>query len=296
MKASSKLANTIFIASLVLLVLNDWYLKQIFSNDFTGKLSDFAGLFALPFFLTALFPGKMKWWYSFTLVFFVFWKSALVQPLIDALNHIGLPVHRTIDFTDCAALIVLPFSYYVFSRSKVYPLKPALLNVIACFSALAFVATSMPPGNMVYVNDINKEYHFDFSKHELIKRINKFQVEAVNKLNNYGNGKADFNSQTGVFYYHEQKDTVAVLLDYEKLKNQDTILFKTTYAAMDIMGDDKISALKVLKVKMFVLKSAKGDQREGAIKFFEYHIIKDLEKKNAIDLNDHPNLSEKTRE
>lgn len=296
MKTSSKLANPLFIVAMLLLVLNDWYLKPTFSNGFTGKLSDFAGLFALPFFLSALFPGKVKWWYSFTLVFFIFWKSVLVQPLIDVLNHIGLPVHRTIDFTDYIALIVLPFSYHLFNRSKVYSLTPALLNIIACFSTLAFVATSMPPGDMVNVNDINKEYHFEFSKHELIKRINKFQVEAVNKLNNYGNGKADFNSQTGVFYYGEQKDTVAVLLDYEKLKNQDTILFKTKYAAIDIMGDDKTSTIKLLNIKMFVRKSAKGDPRENAIKFFEHNIIKDLKKENSIDLNDYPNLSKKTRE
>jgi len=278
MNIKQKLANPLFIASVALLVLNDWYLKQTFSNSFTGKLSDFAGLFALPFFLSALFPGKVKWWYSFILVFFVFWKSALVQPLIDAFNRIGLPVHRTIDFTDYAALIALPFSYYLFNRSKVYSLKPAFLNIIACCSALAFVATSMPPGKMESFNNIDKEYHFDFSRHELIQRINKFQVEAVNKLNNYGNGKADFNSQTGVFYYNKQKDTVAVLLDYENLKSQDTILFKTTYAAMDITGDEKGSSIKLLSVKLFIRKSFNGDHKQEAIKFFEYAVIRNIRK------------------
>src|SRR5690242_9724683 len=114
MKTLSKLANPVFIIAVLLLVVNDWYLKTAYGNALTGKLSDFAGLFALPFFLSALSPSKAKWWYSLTLVLFVVWKSELVQPVINALNHIGIRVNRTVDYSDFIALLILPLSYYAF--------------------------------------------------------------------------------------------------------------------------------------------------------------------------------------
>lgn len=45
-KRSEILASPGFLISLSLLLCNDFVLKPTFSNQFTGKLSDFAGLFA----------------------------------------------------------------------------------------------------------------------------------------------------------------------------------------------------------------------------------------------------------
>jgi hypothetical protein len=46
-----------FLGCLFVLLFNDFVLKQQIHNGLTGKLSDFAGLFVFPLFLTALFPN-----------------------------------------------------------------------------------------------------------------------------------------------------------------------------------------------------------------------------------------------
>ena len=54
------LASPAFIASLALLVINDAALKPLLHNAFTGKLSDFAGLFALTLFAATLWPRQRR--------------------------------------------------------------------------------------------------------------------------------------------------------------------------------------------------------------------------------------------
>jgi hypothetical protein len=68
--AKHKLGSPVFITAVLLLIANDWYFKQTFHNGLTGKLSDFAGLFAFPFLLSALFPRKIKLVYFVTLYAF----------------------------------------------------------------------------------------------------------------------------------------------------------------------------------------------------------------------------------
>lgn len=280
MKAIQKLGNPIFIISLLILVLNDWYLKQTFSNSLTGKLSDFAGLFAFPFFLSALFPQKVRRVYVFTMLFFLIWKSPLVQPIIDILNGVGIPTHRTIDYTDYLALAILPFSFFIFNKSALYALKPIFINGIIIFSSLAFMATSMPPGENGNFTNLNKNYTFNFSKRELIARLNLLQVEYVHDLNKYGPAKADFDSKTNVFYYKDdykkEKDTIAVLLDYEKIKDADTIRLRTLYAQMNISGNDATSNLKLLSLRGYIKKAGKGSYETKAIKYFERFVVKPL--------------------
>jgi len=101
-----------FLAGLSLLLLNDFILKQRFHNGFTGKLSDFAGLFVFSLFCAAFFPRLKTSLYILTALSFIFWKSTYAQPLIDELNLL-LPfrISRTVDITDLTALLVLPISY-----------------------------------------------------------------------------------------------------------------------------------------------------------------------------------------
>jgi hypothetical protein len=272
-KSTQKLGNPVFIGSVLILVLNDWFLKQTFSNTLTGKLSDFAGLFALPFFLGALFPKNAVKMYIVTAMLFIAWKSAFIQPFIDFANGIGLPIHRTVDYTDLIALIILPFSFYLFNKSRSYFLKPVFLNIIMVFSALAFMATEMPPGAYRKFESIDKTYTFNFSKRELITRVNALQVEYVHDFDRYGNGKVDFDSKGQYFYYRNKKDTVAILLDYEKVNDTDTIKL-TRYANVSISGNNESSALKLLSLYQFVPKSYKGDPKEKSIKFFDKYVIR----------------------
>ncbi|WP_407515804.1 hypothetical protein KFZ70_00460 [Tamlana fucoidanivorans] len=101
----------LFLISVILLLLNDFFFKYYFHNYLTGKLSDFVGLFAFPYFISLLFKSKIKPIYILTGILFLFWKSSLSQSVIDYLNGVGIGINRVVDYSDFIALLVLPFSY-----------------------------------------------------------------------------------------------------------------------------------------------------------------------------------------
>jgi hypothetical protein len=275
MNERQKLGNPIFIFSVFILILNDWCLKQAFSNELTGKLSDFSGLFAFPFLLSAILPRRAIKVYVFTSLIFITWKLPIVQPFIKGLNNLGIPVGRTIDYTDYAALIVLPFSFYIFNRPTVYSLKPIVLNGLVILSSLAFIATSMPPGKNEKFVGINKTYSFDFSRRELISRLNMVQLEYVDAINKYG-AQVDFDSKKNIFHFKDRKDTLAMILDYEKIKDTDTISLHTSYAEINISGSGNSSNLKLLSIYKFVPWASKADYKAKAIRVFERSIIRKI--------------------
>jgi len=293
--AKHKLGNPVFMTAVLLLIANDWYLKQTFHNNLTGKLSDFAGLFAFPFFLSALFPRKTKLVYFFTLLFFIVWKSPLMQPVINALHGAGIPIYRTIDYTDYIALISLPLSFYQFIKPVVHQIRPVILNMLMVCCLISFIATTMPPGAYTRFNDINKIYTFDFSKRELVSRINALQLDYVHEFNkyvqdnnkrNYGTlfkdtARVDFDSRSNIFYYSSslsknKRDTLAMLIDYEWVKDVDTIVLKTMYANLNISGNSNTSQLKLLSLNNYVRKSEKGDHKKFAIEIFEKFTLKKI--------------------
>jgi len=286
MASRHKLAHPIFIISVLILVLNDWYLKQIFHNGITGKLSDVAGLFDFPFLLAAMFPNRAKVMYAFTFFIFIVWKSVLMQPIIDGLNNFGIPVHRVIDHSDYITLLVLPFSSYVFNKSAIYALKPILLRALSGFSILAFVATSMPRGVYTKFESINKTYSFNCSKRELVARVNSLQMEYVHDMDKYAhqdNNGLHFDSKTNMFYYTPsykgaKRDTVARILDYEMVKDTDTIRLKTSYADIAITGNDKTSELKLIGISRYVRKSEKGNHLQKSTALFERFVVKKISK------------------
>ena len=100
------------------------------------------------------------------------------------------------------------------------------------------------------------------------------QLEYVRDVNKYGNGKADFDSQTNMFYYPEKKDTIALILDYEKVKDTDTIKLRTSFAEINISGSNASSELKLLSVSQFVPRSGAKDYKAKAVSFFEKYVIR----------------------
>jgi len=91
--------------------------------------------------------------------------------LIDSWNNLGvLNIYRTVDYTDLAALVVLPIAYFFDAdiqrkkavKSSLHPILPILVSTVA------FVATS-------YRTDvgINKNYSFELPKDSLINKINR---------------------------------------------------------------------------------------------------------------------------
>jgi len=276
MIAKQKLGAPAFITAVGILVLNDWYLKHTLANTLTGKLSDLAGLFAFPFFLSAFFSHRKVSIYVFTGLLFVAWKSPVVQPLIDIFNSLGIPVHRTIDYSDYLALIILPFSFYIFNRAKVDSMKPLVLNTTVVLSSLAFMATAMPPGKYTSFVEIDKTYTFNFSRRELISRLNMIQLEYLDDFNKYG-GQADFDSKTNIFHSQGKKDTLAMILDFEKVKDADTIILRTSYAHVSISGNDSGSQMKLLSLYCFVPRAQQGKYKDKAIKFVEKNLVKKIQ-------------------
>ena len=131
------------IAALALLVLNDFALKPLLHNALTGKLSDFAGLFALTLFAATLWQqhSRLAAWAiaaSFTL-----WKTSYAQPLIEALNAVSpFPFGRTVDLTDLIALPIIPVAVWTAPRVAPWPLPKLLQLGLVAFALIAFTATS----------------------------------------------------------------------------------------------------------------------------------------------------------
>jgi hypothetical protein len=162
------LSNPVFILSVILLLFNDFILKPYFHNFITGKLSDFAGLFAFTAFGIAVFPKQKKVFSILVILFFVFWKSLLVQPLIDLWNSINVyHVGRTVDYTDLIALPLVWVAYRFCSRGNRMVFKKYLTVPVALLALFSFCATSYQ-----HVYQIDKSYEIALSKKEVIEKLN----------------------------------------------------------------------------------------------------------------------------
>jgi hypothetical protein len=82
-RAQAILTSPGFLLASGLLLLNDWVLKPAVGGWWTGKLSDFAGLYAFPLFWCAFFPRRRRTVFATTAVGFLVWKSSLSAPLLD---------------------------------------------------------------------------------------------------------------------------------------------------------------------------------------------------------------------
>lgn len=276
MTGTNKTGHPLFIICVFVLILNDWYLKPVFHNTLTGKLSDFAGLFALPYLLSSLLPKHTLKIHVWPGLIFIVWKSELAEPLIALANSLRIPVSRTIDFTDNVALVSLLLSYFTLKSSFTLNIKPILHKALVVVSCLAFVATSMPPRENRTFTQIDKVYPFDISKRELVSRLNMVQTREVYKINK-GSGKVDFNEDSNIFYFQGSTDTLALLLDYRNIHNVDTIRLKTSLADIMITGDDRKSELKLLTVYKTVPLYSDKDYRTKTIREFEKRIVKRIE-------------------
>lgn len=162
-----------FLIGLFLLLLNDFILKDLYGNWFTGKLSDFAGIFIFFLFWTAIFPKFEKTIFVLIGIFFVFWKSSYSQFLIDDWNALNLMrISRVVDYTDLLALLILPLAFRV--RRQEVPVKrlrfsPVLPLAVASF---AFIATSKEPQTCFDENEV--VYFIEYSSRDsLISDLEK---------------------------------------------------------------------------------------------------------------------------
>ncbi len=106
------ICNPLFITALIILVINDHLLKEIYHNWWTGKLSDIAGLIVLPLFLS-YFCRRLSLNIILSGLLFVFWKSPYSQELIDFYNEFAIiQISRVVDYTDLLAVFSLAIVYW----------------------------------------------------------------------------------------------------------------------------------------------------------------------------------------
>lgn len=269
------LGNPVFLMAVVILLLNDFIWKYTFSNDLTGKLSDFTGLFAFPFFFSALWPRHRMAIHVFTAIFFIYWKSGASGPLILLCQSVKLPIQRTVDVTDNMALVSIVLSYH--SGNKTYSIPVFARKIVMVITCFAFMATSRLQHTATDFVSINKSYVFDCNRKNFISVFNSVQMKEIAKYNS-GMGIIQFNAEDNIFHTPGKKDTLARMLDYEKVKNQDTIFYNTSYASLLITGSDRNVAVTVLRIRADVPRGYTKDFRDKAIKTFEKRVIRKLRK------------------
>jgi hypothetical protein len=145
--AASHLLTPIYIGAVAVLVLNDHVLKHAVPGFVTGKLSDFAGLFAFAVFLSVAIRRQIVAIHAAIAIAFVAWKSPLSDPLIGVWNAtLLLRIGRVVDYSDLVALSVLPLSM-AYLRREWWGIAPraARTAMMAVISLVVFTATSHLP-------------------------------------------------------------------------------------------------------------------------------------------------------
>lgn len=168
-----------FVASVVLLLANDLYLKAAYASWLTGKLSDFAGIFLVSVLVFALFPrrGTLAGWAIAAL--FLWWKSPASEAFIEAVRHAGLASFgRVVDYTDLVALVMLLPAACVASHPTRFRLggerlARAITIPIACLATFAVMGTSyIQPRDTFRIRDAGEAATFDAElAASIVKRV-----------------------------------------------------------------------------------------------------------------------------
>ncbi|MDR2209260.1 MAG: hypothetical protein LBE22_09860 [Azoarcus sp.] len=159
-----------FLLALLTLLINDWWLKSVYPNVITGKLSDFAGIAVLFLLLGALFPRRLLAVTLGITAVFLWWKSPLSALFIQTANDL-LPykISRTVDYTDLMALCVMPLCNRVLADSKRYALpwymtRRFVAAPILGISLLGIMGTSFVPSHHQYsIRPTNPDTVLDWS-------------------------------------------------------------------------------------------------------------------------------------
>jgi hypothetical protein len=160
------LARPAFVLALALLLANDLVLKPAYPGWLTGKLSDFAGLFALPYFLAWLWPRRRFALHVGVALAFVAWKLPLSRPFVALWNAAPwFDIARVEDITDLVALasVCLAWRATPTASRRVVDVPAFALAFVAL---LAFTATSK-----VYRAAVRGTYFFAGTAQQLEGRL-----------------------------------------------------------------------------------------------------------------------------
>lgn len=180
MKRKELILNPYFIVGLIVLLINDFYLKYEFGNFITGKLSDFAGLLIFPMFVATIIPQLRKSISLITGIGFIIWKLPLFTPVVEWINQLSfITIDRVVDYSDYVALSILFLSHYLINYHKYSPrIKWEKVTTVSRFAFLliaffAFCATSLPPQYEIPKGTIfiDKSYTIKLPKDSVINMI-----------------------------------------------------------------------------------------------------------------------------
>lgn len=149
-----------FLLGLCLLLVNDYYLKQAFPGLITGKLSDFSGLFVFGLCVVLINHRHLPVLLTLVGLLFVLWKSNFSDYFITLWNLNGhWLIGRTVDYTDLAALVILPFTYKYAQTYKPLKIKSLVVYPVFALTIFGIMGTSparygtrmdVAEGNSVY--------------------------------------------------------------------------------------------------------------------------------------------------
>jgi hypothetical protein len=180
------LYRILFLVSIFLLLINDLYLKFEYHNYLTGKLSDFAGLFAFPYFFSCLIPKKTKLIYISSGILFVFWKLELSQPMFDFAHSYGIGINRTVDYSDLIALLILPISYRYWNSNSLIVKEPKRIfkPIIIAICSFSFIATTLA----AHYEELNLKSDFETTLNydlETVKKKLKIYHDSIIPIGSY---------------------------------------------------------------------------------------------------------------
>lgn len=167
---ATRLLHPAFLCALALLIANDAWFKTLFHNALTGKLSDFAGVFAFAYFWATLIGRREALVHVAVGIAFAWWKSAWSQPAIDAWNALGVwPVARVADLSDLMALAMLPLSWWRVRAPRAHSRDATRIEAmagptaaakwaVAAVAVCAFTATSKAPNDLAIEADYLTAY------------------------------------------------------------------------------------------------------------------------------------------
>ncbi len=221
------LLHPLFLISLAILLLNDFYFKYEFHNWLTGKLSDFTGLFVFGIFFIAFFPAYKKQVLLATALLFTWWKSPFSDAFIFFLNHyLSIPATRVVDHSDLIALLVLPFTLKIeLPTHNPSFLRKTVISCIGLISLFAFCATSLPRQIIYYPyreNEVrwNETFSTKLSEASVLDRLNTGGL-------NYQKDSVRFYkvTETEDFYYRTRNNTDSSIQWIPVTNNSDSSLY-----------------------------------------------------------------------